>query len=73
MTELTQEQRQIIEESLNSIPEPIRTGLYGTMEGIEEQLSRGDKIIFYMKKSEMLDSTGTMQPYYLLDRMKVDE
>jgi hypothetical protein len=43
------------------------------MEGIEEQLSRGDKIIFYMKKSEMLDSTGTMQPYYLLDRMKVDE
>ena len=73
MTELTQEQLQIIEESLNSIPEPIRTGLYGTMEGIEEQLSRGDKIIFYMKKSEMLDSTGTMQPYYLLDRMKVDE
>jgi hypothetical protein len=73
MTELTQEQRQIIEESLNSIPEPIRTGLYGTMEGIEEQLSRGDNIIFYMKKSEMLDSTGTMQPYYLLDKIKVDE
>jgi hypothetical protein len=53
MTELTQEQRQTIEDALNSIPEVARKGMYGTMEGIEEQLARGDKIIFYMKPNEL--------------------
>ncbi len=49
MTELTQEQRQTIEDALNSLPEVVKKGMYATMEGIEEQLARGDKIIFYMK------------------------
>ena len=49
MTQLTQEQRQTIEDALNSLPQPVRKGMYGTMEGVEEQLARGDKIIFYMK------------------------
>ena len=49
MTKLTQEQRQTIEDSLNSLSQPVRKGMYATMEGIEEQLARGDKIIFYMK------------------------
>ncbi len=53
MTELTQEQKKTIEDALNSIPEPVRKGMYGTMEGIEEQLARGDKIIFYMKPNEL--------------------
>ena len=49
MTQLTQEQRQTIEDALNSLPQPVRKGMYATMEGIEEQLARGDKIIFYIK------------------------
>ncbi len=53
MTELTQEQKQTIEDALNSIPEVARKGMYGTMEGIEDQLARGDKIIFYMKPNEL--------------------
>jgi len=65
MTELTQEQRQIIEDALNSIPESVRTGMYGTMEGIEEQLARGDKIIFYMKPNELGG--------FNIDKMKVGE
>jgi predicted Zn-ribbon and HTH transcriptional regulator len=67
MTELTQEQRQTIEDALNSIPESVRTGMYGTMEGIEEQLARGDKIIFYMKPNE-LGWCG-----FNIDKMKVGE
>ena len=46
---MTEEQRKTIEDALNSIPQSLRKGMYGTMEGIEEQLARGDKIIFYMK------------------------
>jgi len=53
MTELTQEQRQTIKDALNSIPEVARKGMYGTMEGVEEQLARGDKIVFYMKPNEL--------------------
>ena len=53
MTQLTQEQRQTIEDALNSLPQPVRKGMYATMEGIEEQLARGDKIIFYMKPNEL--------------------
>ena len=47
MTKLTQEQLQTIEDAFNSIPEPMRTGKFGTMEGIEEQLERGNKIVYY--------------------------
>jgi len=65
MTELTQEQRQTIEDALNTIPESVRTGMYGTMEGIEEQLARGDKIIFYMKPNELGG--------FNIDKMKVGE
>ena len=49
MTKLTQEQRQTIEDAFNSLPQPVRKGMYTTMEGVEEQLARGDKIIFYMR------------------------
>ena len=50
---LTQEQKQTIEDALNSIPESVRKGMYGTMEGVEEQLARGDEIVCYMKPSEL--------------------
>jgi hypothetical protein len=50
---MTEEQRQTIEDALNSIPVSVRKGMYGTMEGVEEQLARGDKIIFYMKPNEL--------------------
>ena len=65
MIELTQEQRQTIEDALNSLPEFVRTGLYATMEGIEEQLARGHKIIFYMKPNEFGG--------FSIDKMKVGE
>jgi hypothetical protein len=50
---MTEEQRQTIEDALNSIPVSVRKGMYGTMEGVDEQLARGDKIIFYMKPNEL--------------------
>jgi hypothetical protein len=65
MTKLTQEQRQTIEDALNSIPEVARKGMYGTMEGIEEQLARGDKLIFYMRPNELGG--------FNIDKMKVGE
>ena len=65
MTQLTQEQRQTIEDALNSLPQPVRKGMYATMEGIEEQLARGDKIIFYMRP--------TAPNGYYIDKMKVGE
>lgn len=34
MTELTQEQLQTIEDAFNSIPEPMRTGKFGTYSGL---------------------------------------
>jgi len=73
MTKLTKEQKQTIEDAFNSIPEPMRTGKYGTMEGIEDQLARGDKIIFYMTKAEITDNDGITQANYVIDKMKVDE
>ena len=66
MTELTQKQRQTIEDALNSLPESVRTGMYGTMEGIEQQLARGDKIIFYMKPHKVPGG-------FSIDKMKVGE
>jgi hypothetical protein len=73
MTELTQEQRQTIEDAFNSIPESMRTGKFGTMEGIEEQLAEGSTLIFYMTKAEITDSNGLTQANYVIDKMKVGE
>jgi hypothetical protein len=66
MTELTQEQRQTIEDALNSLPEVVKKGMFSTMEGIEEQLARGDKIIFYMRPHEVPGG-------FYIDKMKVGE
>jgi len=73
MTELTQEQLQTIEDAFNSIPEPMRTGKFGTMEGIEEQLAEGSTLIFYMTKAEITDSNGLTQANYVIDKMKVGD
>jgi hypothetical protein len=73
MTELTQEQRQTIEDAFNSLPEDMRTGKYRTMEGIEEQLAEGSTLIFYMNKVEITDSNGVTQANYVIDKMKVGE
>jgi len=70
-SKLTQEQRQTIEDALNSIPKPMRTGKFGTMEGIEEQLAEGSTLIFYMTKAEITDSNGLTQANYVIDKMKV--
>jgi len=74
MTELTQEQRQTIEDAFNSLPEYMRTGTYRTMEGIEEQLASGAKIIFYMTKGEdITEDDGKVSTQYVLTKMKVSE
>ena len=69
--EITQEQLQTIEDAFNSIPEPMRTGKFGTMEGIEEQLAEGSTLIFYMTKAEITDSNGLTQANYVIDKMRV--
>jgi len=66
MTELTQEQRQTIEDALDSIPVAAKRGMYGTIEGIEEQLARGDKIIYYMNPHKVPGG-------FYIDKMKVGE
>ena len=63
---MTEEQRKTIEDALNSIPESARKGMFGTMEGVEEQLARGDKIIFYMRPHEVPGG-------FYIDKMKVSE
>ena len=73
MTKLTQEQLQTIEDAFNSIPEDMRTGKFGTMEGIEEQLAEGSTLIFYMTKAEITDSNGITQANYVIDKMKLGE
>ena len=73
MIKLTQEQRQTIEDALNSIPEPMRTGKYGTMEGIEEQLAEGSTLIFYMTKAEIADNNGLTHAHYVIDKIEVGE
>ena len=73
MTKLTQEQLQTIEDAFNSIPESMRTGKFGTMEGIEEQLADGSTLIFYMTKAEITDSNGLTQASYVIDKMKLEE
>ena len=76
MTErnLTQEQIKILEDAFNSLPEDMRTGKYRTMEGIEEQLASGAKIIFYMcRGDDILDEDGKPQFHYVITKMKVGE
>jgi hypothetical protein len=71
---LTPTQRQTIEDAFNSLPEFMRTGTYRTMEGIEEQLASGAKIIFYMCSGEdILDEEGKPQFQYVITKMKVGE
>jgi len=55
MTNLTQEQIQILETAFASLPEEIRTmnSFYVSMEGVQEQLNSGAKLIFYMKQNDM--------------------
>ena len=71
MTKLTQEQLQTIEDAFNSIPEAMRTGKFGTMEGIEEQLAEGSTLIFYTTKAEITNSNGLTQANYVIDKMRV--
>ena len=74
MSKLTQEQIKILEDAFNSLPEYMRTGTYRTMEGIEEQLASGAKIIFYMCPGEdILDDEGKPQFHYVITKMKVSE
>lgn len=75
MTELTQEQLQTIEDAFNSLPEDMRTGKYRTMEGIEEQLESGAKIIFYMTRGEdrIDESDGKTYTEYAIKSMRLEE
>jgi hypothetical protein len=73
MTELTQAQRQTIEDAFNSLPDSMRTGPYRTMESIEEQLARGDKIIFYMCREEDIIEDGKSFMNIVMKKMKVGE
>jgi hypothetical protein len=71
---LTPTQRQTLEDAFNSLPEYMRTGTYRTMEGIEEQLASGAKIIFYMCPGEdILDEEGKPQFHYVITKMEVSE
>jgi hypothetical protein len=63
---MTEEQRKTIEDALNSIPVSVRKGMYGTMEGVEEQLARGDKIIFYMRPHKVPGG-------FYIDKMNVEK
>jgi hypothetical protein len=66
MTKLTQEQLQTIEDAFNSLPEDMRTGRYRNMEGIQEQLESGAKIIFYMTRGEdKIDKDGEYTEYVM--------
>jgi len=71
MTKLTQKQLKTIEDAFNSLPEDMRTGTYRTMEGIEEQLASGAKIIFYMRRGEnIMDDDGNI--HYVIDKMRLE-
>ena len=63
MSELTQEQIKTLEDSINSLPEKLRIGKYRTMEGIEEQLSSGTNIIFYMRCEDKVDEDGEYKEF----------
>ena len=49
----------------------MRTGKFGTMEGIEEQLAEGSTLIFYTTKAEITNSNGLTQANYVIDKMRV--
>jgi len=72
MTELTQEQIKTLEDAFNSLPEKLRTGTYRTMEGIEEQLASGAKIIFYIRCEDKVDKDGEYKEYEMKS-MKLGE
>ena len=72
MNKLTQEQRKTIEDAFNSLPEDMRTGKYRTMEGIEEQLASGAKIIFYIRCEDKVDKDGEYKEYEMKS-MKLGE
>ena len=63
MRELTQEQIKTLEDAINSLPEKLKTGKYRTMEGIEEQLSSGTNIIFYIRCEDKVDKDGEYKEY----------
>jgi hypothetical protein len=63
MSELTQEQIKTLQDAINSLPEKLRTGKYRTMEGIEEQLSSGTNIIFYMRCEDKVDEDGEYKEF----------
>jgi len=74
MTTLTQEQIKTLEDAFNSLPEYMRTGTYRTMEGIEEQLASGAKIIFYMRRGKnIMDDDGKENIHYVIDKMRLGE
>jgi len=73
MTKLTQEQLQTIEDAFNSLPEDMRTGRYRNMEGIQEQLDSGAKIIFYMTRGEDTTDEYGKAFTYVITKMKVGE
>ena len=72
MTELTQEQIKTLEDAINSLPEKLRTGKYRTMEGIEEQLASGAKIIFYIICKDKVDKNGEYKEYEIKS-MRLEE
>jgi hypothetical protein len=72
MTKLTKEQIKTLEDAFNSLPENLRTGTYRTMEGIEEQLSSGAEIIFYMRRGENI-MDGSDQIQFVMEKMKVEK
>jgi len=71
MTTLTQEQIKTLEDAFNSLPEDMRTGTYRTMEGIEEQLASGAKIIFYMRRGENIMYDDKENIHYVIDKMRL--
>ena len=75
MIKLTQEQIKTLEDAFNSLPEDMRTGRYRNMEGIEEQLESGAKIIFYMRRGEdrIDESDGKTYTEYAIKSMKLCE
>jgi len=73
MTTLTQEQIKTLEDAFNSLPEDMRTGTYRTMEGIEEQLASGAKIIFYMRRGENIMYDDKENIHYVIDKMRLGQ
>lgn len=75
MTKLTQEQIKTLEDAFNSLPKDMRTGKYRNMEGIEEQLASGAKIIFYMRRGEdrIDEIDGKTYTEYTMKSMRLED